>query len=150
MNCEKDIRKDVLLLAAGLLPEGRALALERHLASCPSCAALRLAVLEERAALKEAGAPLLSAGPAFSALPGRAPAPRFAVAFAAAAACFALFILLRPGPKAPPAEAPAAVMTPVPGGFFSVGEGAAPASSDFLFKLSGRQAAPAYIGTARS
>ncbi len=67
MNCDNDTKRDVLLLAAGALPAGRALELERHIAACPACAALRLAVLGQQKALEAAGAPLLAAGPGFAA-----------------------------------------------------------------------------------
>ena len=68
MNCDDGIKMRVLALAAGWLTPVEALETERHIARCPACAALRLAVLEERAALKEAGAPLLKAGPALASL----------------------------------------------------------------------------------
>ena len=151
MSCDKDMKRDVLLLAAGLLPAARAGEVQAHLAGCPACAALRQAVLEERAALKEAGAPLLAAGRNFAVVPEvqAAPARRFAFALAAAAACFAVFVLLRGEPRTVPGV-PGGGMTPAPSGGFSVAEGSGPAPSDLLLKLSGRRAEPVYISGSRS
>lgn len=67
MNCEAAMKVRILALAAGELAPAEALETERHIAGCPACAAFRLAALEERAALKEAGAPLLRAGLGFAA-----------------------------------------------------------------------------------
>ena len=83
MSCPDGIKKEVLALALGELPAGRALETERHLAGCRECAALRLAVLGERAALGGGAMPLLAAGPAFSGAAARAAAAGVGVDFAA-------------------------------------------------------------------
>lgn len=102
MNCDDKIKARALALAAGALAPAEALEAERHIAACPECAALRLAALEQRAALKEAGAPLLQAGPAFAAGITRAAAEgesrgrRAAAAALAFAAGFAMLMLFLP------------------------------------------------------
>lgn len=102
MNCDAEIRTRVLALAAGELSPAEALETERHITGCPACAALRLAALEERAALKEAGTPLLKAGPAFAprvmaaAAAGENRRRRAAAAVLAFAAGFAVLMLFMP------------------------------------------------------
>jgi anti-sigma factor RsiW len=102
MNCDTGTRARVAALAAGELAPAEALETERHIAGCPACAALRLAALEERAALKEAGAPLLKAGPAFAArvlaaaAAGESRGQRAAAAALAFAAGFAVLMLFMP------------------------------------------------------
>lgn len=102
MNCDDGMKKKVLALAAGELTPAQALETERHIAGCPACAALRLAALEERAALNEAGAPLLKAGPAFAAgvmtaaAAGESRRRRAAAATLAFAAGFAVLMLFMP------------------------------------------------------
>jgi anti-sigma factor RsiW len=102
MNCDHAIKERVLALAAGELSPAEALETERHIAGCPACAALRLAALEERAALMEAGAPLLRAGPGFAArvtaeaAAGESRRRRAAAAALVFAAGFAVLMLFMP------------------------------------------------------
>lgn len=114
MNCDNVIKGKVLALALGELPPAEALGTERHISGCSSCAALRLALLEERAALKAAGAPLLSAGAGFEAAvlaaaggleAGRRKAAAAALVFAAGFAALLLFMPAgRPSAGLPPAS----------------------------------------------
>lgn len=149
MSCPDGIRKEVLALALGELPAGRALETERHLAGCRECAALRLAVLGERAALGGGAMPLLAAGPAFSGAAARAAAAGergggLAAAGLVMAAGLAVLLLLglpqrRPAGAAAPRSLTAEYSNPysasVPGGV---------SATDFLYSLSARSAsAPA-------
>ena len=143
MSCDKETRRDVLLLASGLLEGNRAAAAQRHTASCPYCSALRLAALEERAALKEAGAPLLTAPDGFAARVAEAAAGAagdtgFALAAAALAAALAVAVVFIPqsadrSPAPPGPSLTAKFVNPsgasVPGGV---------SGTDLLYRLSAR------------
>jgi anti-sigma factor RsiW len=159
MNCDDGIRNRVLALAAGELPPAEALETERHLAACPACAALRLAALEERAALKEAGAPLRQAGPAFAsqvmaaAATGENRGRRAAAAALAFAAGFAVLMLFMPHGRAPVKPAPSS-LNPLYAA--NLAGGGAPAdsvlgdlkgsTSDLFYMLSCRRELPAAGG----
>lgn len=149
MSCAKETRSDIVLLAAGLLDGPRALRAEAHLAGCPVCAALRLAVLEERAALKDAGAPLVEFPEHFLAglpAPVRLPAdvPALTLAGAALAAGLAILLVLVPLPDggSPAPSGPSLTQSFINPFGASMGGGAD--GTDFLYQLSAR--APAGPG----
>jgi anti-sigma factor RsiW len=150
MSCDNAIKSKVAALALGGLPPAEALVAERHISGCPSCAALRLALLEERAALKTAGAPLLSAGAGFgaavlAAAEGREARRRKAAAVALVfAAGFAALMLFMPGRRAAGGLPPSPAINPYYAGNLSGGDeeivfGAyADAGSDLFYQLSCR------------
>lgn len=160
MNCDEGMKKRALALAGGGLTPAEALEAERHIAGCPACAALRLAALEERAALKEAGAPLLSAGPAFASLvlaaaaAGESRGQRAAAAALAFAAGFAVLMLFLPHGRGTLRPAPSS-LNPLYAANLA-GDGAPAGSvlgdlkgstSDLFYMLSCRKALPAAAGS---
>jgi anti-sigma factor RsiW len=142
MNCEKAIKDKVMALALGELSPAEALQAEKHIAGCASCAALRLALLEERAALGAAGAPLLPAGAGLAdsvmaAVHGYDVRRRRAAAAALVfAAGFAALMLFMPGGRPGAALPPASSINP----FYAANLGGGGATADAL--MGGPEARP--------
>ncbi len=160
MNCEDGVKARILALTAGELAPAEALETERHLAGCPGCAAFRLAALGQRAAIKEAGAPLLQAGPGFAARVLAAAAEResrgqrAAAAALAFAAGFAVLMIFMPHGRSrlSPAQSSLNPLYAVnlsgggaPGG--SVLGDLKGSTSDLFYRLSCRKELPAAEGT---
>ncbi|MCX5785092.1 MAG: zf-HC2 domain-containing protein [Elusimicrobia bacterium] len=150
MNCGAEMKREIMSLVLGELSAQRALAAERHLAGCRECAALRLALLEERSALAAAGAPLLSAGPAFAgavvsaAVRGRVREKKMAFASALLAAGLAVFIIMAvPAHRVAVTAAGSAITPPLTDASYSVPDSGARAS-EFYYRLSGRDEFPPY------
>ena len=148
MNCGAEMKREIMSLVLGELSSQRALAVERHLAGCRECAALRLSLLEQRAALAAAGAPLLSAGPAFAgavvsaAVRGSARENKLVLASALIAAGVAVFIMVAvPSQRVPITAAGSAITPPLADASYSVPDyGVQP--SEFYYRLSGRDEFP--------
>lgn len=143
MKCDKNMERETVSLALGELASAGALAAERHLAACPHCADLRLAILAERAALEAGSLPLLQAGPGFAAgavaaAAGEQKESKLAFAGLALAAGLAALMIFGVPRATPPVQAPVSSLTP---GFLNPAGASVPggtAATDFLYRLSVR------------
>ncbi|OGR41903.1 MAG: hypothetical protein A2X35_11380 [Elusimicrobia bacterium GWA2_61_42] len=155
MKCDKNMERETVSLALGELAAAGALAAERHLAACPRCAALRLAILAEKAGLQAGSLPLLQAGPDFAAAAVAAAAgerneSKLAFAGLALAAGLAALLIFGVPRATPPAPAPAPSLTP---GFLNPAGASVPggtAATDFLYRLSVRTGSGPAAGPAPS
>ena len=108
MSCPENIKRETVSLTLGELTGRRAFEAERHIAGCRECSSLRLALLAEKAFLKEGGMPLLAAGPGFAGMVTRAAAEkkasrRLAVGLSLAAGLAVLLFFAQPVKREPAA-----------------------------------------------
>ena len=143
MSCGENIRREVVSLALGELAGQRAAEIERHIAGCSRCAALRAALGAERASIKAGGLPLLAAGPAFTGAAARAAAGSErnvtvgAAGFALAAGLAAVLLFGLPHKKEPPPVLAPSLTERYSNPFGASVPGEA-SPTDFLYSLSAR------------
>jgi len=154
MNCGAEMKREILSLVLGELSPEKVLEAERHLAGCPECAALRLALLEEKTQLKTGGLPLLQAGPDFAAgvtaaaAGGKVRVLDLAFAGLALAAGFAALLVFGLPPERQSPLSPGPSLTPAFLNPFSASVPGEASGTDFLYRLSDRAASEQGAGPA--